>query len=464
MIETIQVTSPFSGKVLKEIPLQAEREVFDLLDKSYRLFINRDAWLDKVERIRILTGLVHKMTVQKKELAELAASEGGKPMIDSVIEVERAIQGVGIAIRVLQQQTGEIIPMGITPASKNRLAFTLKEPAGVVVAISAFNHPLNLIVHQVVPAVAAGAPVIVKPAKATPLSCLSLMDLLYASGLPEDWARTIVCHNWVTEKLIQDTKVRFLSFIGSAGVGWHLKSILPPGAGSVLEHGGVAPVIIEKDATIEDVVPALLKGGFYHAGQVCVSVQRVFVHESIVKEVLDQMVSGTEKLVVGDPLDTRTEVGPLIAHEEVDRVERWVQQADNGKNILCGGRRINACLFEPTIIFNPPEDCDISKKEVFGPVVAVYSYFSRREAIERANSLPFSFQASVFTRDLDVALDTVSRLKANTVMVNDHTAFRTDWMPFGGSENSGIGVGGIPYSIAEISKDKLVVIKSNAIK
>ena len=265
--------------------------------------------------------------------------------------------------------------------------------------------------------------------------------------------------------MIKDPRISFLSFIGSAKVGWHLRSILPPGAGCALEHGGVASVIVEKDADFDDMIPALLKGGFYHAGQVCVSVQRVYVHEAIVDDVTKLMVDGVNRLVVGDPLDKRTDVGPLIAPAEVDRVEGWVDNArEAGAKILCGGKRINEFFFEPTIVLDPPAQCELSTNEVFGPVVVVYPYSDRIEAIKKANTLPFSFQAAVFTNDLDIAFDTINKLKADAVMVNDHSAFRVDWMPFGGSEHSGLGLGGIPYTMEEFSKDKLIVIKSQYIK
>ena len=279
MTQNIQVRSPYSGEVIKEVTLQDEATVFNIMEKSYELYLDRKNWLRKVKRIEILNKLVHKMSAQKEELAELAASEGGKPLKDSIVEVDRAIQGVSIAIGELSRQKGDMIPMGITASSENRMAYTIKEPVGVVIAVSAFNHPLNLIVHQVVPAVAVSAPVIIKPAKATPLSCLKLVELLYESGLPEDWCRVIICDNQITEKLIKDPRNQFLSFIGSAKVGWHLRSVLPPGAHCALEHGGVAPIIVDRDADMTELIPALLKGGFYHAGQVCVSVQRVYVHE-----------------------------------------------------------------------------------------------------------------------------------------------------------------------------------------
>ncbi|MCK5704364.1 MAG: aldehyde dehydrogenase family protein, partial [Cyclobacteriaceae bacterium] len=239
------------------------------------------------------------------------------------------------------------------------------------------------------------------------------------------------------------------------------RSKLSPGTRCSLEHGGAAPVIVEKDADFHEMLPSLLKGGFYHAGQVCVSVQRVFAHESICDEVASQLAEMASKLVVGDQMDEKTEVGPLILPGEVDRVEEWVNEAIEAEaKLLCGGKRISDTCYEPTVLMNPPLNVRVSTQEIFGPVVCVYSYSDRDKAIEVANSLDVHFQAAVFTKDLDVALDCVKKLNATAVMVNDHTAFRVDWMPFGGAKKSGLGLGGILNSMEEMSKEKLMVIKS----
>ena len=464
MIKNIDVTSPFTGNIIDTLPLEDEKSVFVKLERAHQAFRTRDEWLTKTERVKILSKLIHIMSTKGEELAKLAASEGGKPLKDSLVEVSRAIQGIKIAIHSLESMSGNMIPMGHTISSENRLAFTIKEPIGVVFSISAFNHPLNLIIHQVIPAVAVGAPVLIKPAKSTPLSCMALVNMLYEAGLPPKWCQTIICENEIATKVVQDSRVQFLSFIGSAKVGWHLRSLLPPGAHCALEHGGVAPVIVEKDADPEILIPALLKGGFYHAGQVCVSVQRVYLHEEIFKSVSEQLVTGAELLKTGDPLDMRTDVGPLISSAECDRIEAWVEEAkEEGAKILCGGNRIDSQLYEPTIIINPPADSKVSSEEIFGPIICLYSFHDRIDAIEKANQLPFSFPAAVYSKDMDTILDTVNRLKADAVMVNEHPAFRVDWMPFGGSEQSGLGRGGIPYSMEDMMKEKLVVIKSNGI-
>ena len=457
----LNVVAPYNHQHLKSYPLSDATAAFAMLDQAQKIFANRDQWLQPYERKTILQDCLILLTQRKQEFAVTAAQEGGKPLIDSLIEVERAILGIQIAIEEISHMTGREIAMNQTPGSVGRMAYTYREPGGVVLAISAFNHPLNLIIHQVIPAIAVGCPVIVKPASSTPISCFNLIELLYQAGLPKAWCQALVCKSDVAEQLVKDPRVSFLSFIGSARVGWHLRSILAPGAHCALEHGGAAPVIVAADADLETALPLLVKGGFYHAGQVCVSVQRVFADKKIANSLAKRMAKLAEQLQVGDPTDSKTEVGPLIDPKEVDRVALWVDEARKaGAKVLSGGERISKTCYAPTVLLDPPMDAKVSQAEIFGPVVCVYSYDDRLQAIQLANQLPFLFQASVFTQDLNVALDSVKRLQATAVMINDHTAFRVDWMPFGGRRESGLGFGGIPYSMHDMSYEKMLVMKS----
>lgn len=460
----LKVVSPYDQSLIKEIPLVGKVEVEHALATAYGLFQDQSKWMPAHERIAILERTAEIMKTRIEELTITAAKEGGKPFNDSKVEVLRAINGVKIAAEHIGQLKGEQIPMGLTKASEGRIAFTSREPIGVVSSISAFNHPLNLIIHQSVTAIAAGCPVIIKPALTTPLSCLAFVEILAEAGLPKGWCQSIVCENEAAEQLVTDSRVNYFSFIGSAKVGWFLRSKLSPGTRCALEHGGAAPVIVDKEANISEMLPALAKGGFYHAGQVCVSVQRVFVHESIFNKVAEGLSQLASKLIVGDQMDPSTEVGPLILPREVDRVEEWVNEAiDAGTKLLCGGKRISDTCYQPTVLLNPPMDVKVSTSEIFGPVVCVYSYTDRDKAIKIANSLDVHFQAAVFTENLDIALDCVKKLNATAVMVNDHTAFRVDWMPFGGRDASGIGMGGIQYSMHEMTREKLMVIKSKVL-
>jgi acyl-CoA reductase-like NAD-dependent aldehyde dehydrogenase len=460
----LQIFAPYDRRLIKEIPLATKEDADQLLSNAYSLFNNQSEWLPAPQKIAILERTAAIMRFRMEELTNMAAEEGGKPYVDSKAEIERAINGVQLAIQTIGQLNGHQIPMGINKASENRIAFTTREPIGVVLSICAFNHPLNLVIHQTVTAIATGCPVVIKPASTTPLSCLNFISILKEAGLPDGWCESIVCSNEIAERMATDPRISYLSFIGSAKVGWHLRSKLAPGTRCALEHGGAAPVIVEKDADTSELIPALLKGGFYHAGQVCVSVQRIFIHEDICDNIATLLSEGAKKLVVGNPLDRSTEVGPLILPKEVDRVHEWVTEAiTKGAKLLCGGQKISNTCYEPTVLLNPPQDVRISTLEVFGPVVCIYSFSERKEAIRLANSLNLHFQASVFTKNIDVAMECVKALNASAVMVNDHTAFRTDWMPFGGRDASGLGMGGIPYTMQEMTREKLIVIKSRTL-
>ncbi|UXP33791.1 aldehyde dehydrogenase family protein [Reichenbachiella agarivorans] len=458
---TLKIFSPFDQSLIKEIPFNTAEEVLGALDRAHRLFHDRSQWLGKHERVKILENIIFLMEERYDELVFQSAQEGGKPLIDTKVEMDRAINGVKLAIQYIGQQGGYEVPMGQTASSVNRMAYTMREPIGVVASISAFNHPINLMIHQTIPAIAVGAPVIYKPASVTPLTALLMQEIYDAAGLPKGWCTTIVCEREVTEQLVSSEKINFMSFIGSAQVGWSLRSKLAPGTRCALEHGGAAPVIVEPDADRKEMIPALTKGGFYHAGQVCVSVQKIFVHESIMEEVLEELDGAARSLIVGDPLLEETEVGPLIQPQEVERIETWILEAKKlGAKVVCGGERISDTCFAPTILLNPSEDSKVSTEEIFGPVICLYSYTDRNEAISRANGLRYAFQAAVFTKELNVALDTVKKLNATTVMVNDHTAFRVDWMPFGGRDQSGLGLGSIPHTMLDMTREKLMVIKS----
>ena len=454
-----EVSAPYDGTLLATVDTADGGIAERALATAYALYRNRYAWLLPARRIDILRNVAKLMQDRAESLALEAAREGGKPLMDSRVEVARAIDGMLTCAELLRSEAGHVIQMNLNAASLGRIAFTQREPIGVVVAVSAFNHPLNLIVHQVGPAIAAGCPVIVKPAEDTPLSCYRLVALLRECGLPEEWCQALVTENTaITGQLVTDRRVGFFSFIGSAAVGWMLRSRLAPGARCALEHGGAAPVLVAPDADLEATLPKLVKGGFYHAGQVCVSVQRVFAHRSIAKGFAERLGQLASKLRVGDPTLPETEVGPLIRHREVLRVDQWVREAlEGGAQLLCGGRALSESCYAPTVLLDPPADCKLSQLEVFGPVVCVYTYDDLDEAIGRANALPVAFQAAIFTRDYGTAMRAYARLDASAVMLNDHTAFRVDWMPFAGLRESGLAVGGIPYTFHDMQVEKLFV-------
>ena len=461
---TLKVTSPFDGRELAELATGNVDHVEDAMAAAHALFRDRDTWLSVPERVQILNKAAEIMASEVEELTLLAASEGGKPYADSKVEVLRAIDGVHLCIETLRGHAGDVIPIGTTPATTGRTAFTQKEPIGVVVAVSAFNHPLNLIVHQVGPAVASGCPVVVKPAADTPMSCIRFVEILREAGLPAAWCQALIADDLESaEALVTDPRVGFFSFIGSARVGWMLRSKLAPGVRCALEHGGAAPVIVASPYDVEATLAAVLKGGFYHAGQVCVSVQRVFVPRAEAESFATELARRAEQLVVGAPEEPSTEVGPLIRHNEVSRVAAWVDEAVTaGAKLVTGGKKLSDSCYKPTVLLDPPADAKVSTQEIFGPVVCVYSYDDVDSAVQQANALPVAFQAAVFSKDIDVAMRLYRNLDASAVMINDHSAFRDDAMPFAGLRESGLGVGGIPYTMHDMQIDKMMVIKSQA--
>ncbi len=457
-----EVVAPFDGAVIARLPACDETHVEQALSTASALYRDRAGWIPLHERVDILERAAGLMAERLEALALGAAAEGGKPLMDSRVEANRAVDGLKLCIETIRNEQGEVVPMGGTVAGAHRIAFTRREPIGVVVAVSAFNHPLNLIVHQVAAAVAAGCPVVVKPATDTPLSCIRFVQILHEAGLPPEWCQVLITDsNEVAERLVTDGRVAFFSFIGSAKVGWMLRSKLSPGTRCALEHGGAAPLILAADADLDLALPAVTKGGFYHAGQVCVSVQRVFAHHSIARSFAQRLADHAAALKVGDPTLAETEVGPLIRAAEVTRVHDWVSEAvSGGAEPLSGGEPVGASCYSCTVLYQPPEQAKVSQQEIFGPVVCVYEYEDLDTAVARANQLPFAFQAAVYTRSIDTALAAYRGLDASAVMVNDHTAFRVDGMPFAGLRQSGLGVGGIPHTIHDMTIDKMMVIHS----
>jgi acyl-CoA reductase-like NAD-dependent aldehyde dehydrogenase len=457
----VEVVQAFDRAPIAKIDTDDAAALERKLQAAERVFRDRDGWLKPHQRIAVLRKLAALMEGRREHLALQIAREGGKPLPDAIVETTRAIDGVHNAADELRTFAGREIPMGLSAAAENRWAFTTREPIGVVAAISAFNHPLNLIVHQVAPAIAVGCPVIVKPATTTPLSCLELVSLVHEAGLPEAWCQSFVPErNELAERLATDRRIAFLSFIGSARVGWSLRSKLAPGARAALEHGGAAPAIVDRSADLARVIEPIVKGGYYHAGQVCVSTQRIFVYGDIADDFTQRLVARVETLRTADPVLKDTDVGPLILPREADRVAEWVDEAvKGGATLATGGRRLSETTLQPAVLLDPAADAKISTQEIFGPVVAVYRYDHLDEAIARANALPTAFQASVFAQDIDVAMRAADRLDASAVLINDPTAFRTDWMPFAGRRESGYGTGGIPYTMRDLAQEKMIMMR-----
>jgi acyl-CoA reductase-like NAD-dependent aldehyde dehydrogenase len=460
----LQVVQAFDRTPVAEIETDDHNAIDAKLVTAASAFRDRKGWLKPHQRIDILRRLAAAIEGKRERFATLIAREGGKPLKDAVAEVDRAIDGVKNAADELRNFAGKEVPMGLTAASTERWAFTVKEPIGVVVAISAFNHPLNLIVHQVAPAIATGCPIIVKPAPETPLSCIEFVALVHEAGLDKAWCQTaIMTDTGLAEKLATDARVSFFSFIGSARVGWHLHSKLAHGTRSALEHGGAAPAIVDRSADIDNIIEPLVRGGYYHAGQVCVSTQRIFVHRDIGNSFTRRFIERVAAVRVGDPLLNETEVGPLIRPRDADRVVALIKEATSGgAKLAIGGDRLSQTTVSPAVLLEAPGHANVSSEEIFGPVTCINEFDHLDDAIYAANNIPFAFQACVFSQDISVALSAAEHLDASAVMVNDHTAFRTDWMPFAGRRQSGYGTGGIPWTMRDMTQEKMIVLRREA--
>ncbi len=455
------VKSPWNNNQIGSIKTNDLMQIEKILNEVSKVSKLKGMDFPPNKRIEVLKSFSQKINDNIDSLAALATSEGGKPISDSIIEIKRGIEGVESCIEVLKSDVGSVIPMNINEASSKRIAFTQKEPIGVVLVISAFNHPFNLIIHQVIPALATGCTVIVKPAEDTPLSCKKIVEMLYESGLPENRCHFVMPKNMeLATKLVSDERVDFFSFIGSSKVGWFLRSKLAPGTRCSLEHGGMAPTFITENSDLENCAKSLARGGFYHAGQVCVSVQRIYLSKKVSKSFISKFINEVEKIKLGDPMNKDTVVGPLIRNSEVLRVNEWVKESiENGSKLILGGKVLSDSTYDKTIIMNPKREDKLSQNEIFGPVVTINEYDNFDEAIEHANSVKVSFQASIFTNKINEILKFYEKINASSVFHNDHTAFRVDWMPFAGLKHSGHGIGGIKYSMHDMQIEKMLVLR-----
>ena len=456
----LNVNNPWNGKVINKLKLQNSDTIEKIIKASHNI-VKKKQYLQIPQRLEILNKLILLIEKNIDSLAIQASKEGGKIIKDSMIEIRRGIDGIKSCTEILRTEAGNVIPMNINEASKNRIAFTQKEPIGLVLAISAFNHPFNLIIHQVLPAIATGCPVIVKPSEETPLSCRSLIEFLYEAGLPESYCQMILPEKLeIATKIVSDPRISFLSFIGSSKVGWYLRSKLSPGARCSLEHGGMAPLFLENDTNVKDAVASVTRAGFYHAGQVCVSVQKIFVHEEIIDVFNRELLKSLKKIVIGNQLKKNTDLGPLIRPNEVLRVNEWVQNSiKNGAKLLIGGEEYSDTAYKPTVLLNPSDDDEVSTKEIFGPVVCIYNYKKIDDAIARVNKSDVAFQSAIFTNKISRCLNFFKKINASAVFHNEHTAFRVDWMPFAGLKTSGLGIGGIRYSMHDMQTEKMLVLK-----
>jgi acyl-CoA reductase-like NAD-dependent aldehyde dehydrogenase len=448
-----EVRSPYSGEVVGRVARAGRQEATRAIDAAERVLADP---LPAHKRAEILVKVAGLLGRRHDEVARTISDEAGKPMKAARVEAQRAMSTYTFAAVEARKLAGEMVPMDAAQAGEGKLAFTLRRPLGVVGAITPFNFPCNLAAHKIAPALAAGCPVVLKPASQTPLSALLLAELEEDAGLPPGWLSVVVGpSSEIGDVLVGDERVAALTFTGSGDVGWVLKERAPRKK-VALELGNATPVIVAADADLDLAASKIAANAFSFAGQSCISIQRVYVERDAYDALIAKLVPKVEALKVGDPADEETDVGPLIDDDARERVLEWIR-ASRGE-LLTGGEASEDGLLQPTVIGNPDPGDKVEREEVFGPVVTVSRVASRDEAIERANATRYGLQAGIFTRDVQTALAAAQSLDFGGVTVNEAPTFRTDQMPYGGVKASGNTREGPAYAVHELTESRLVVI------
>jgi acyl-CoA reductase-like NAD-dependent aldehyde dehydrogenase len=454
--ETLDVTSPYDGSVVATVAYGGADDARRAIDAA------EQAWASPLpahKRAAILDRVAELIAERREEFGRTIAQEAGKPITTALIEVDRAVQTITFSALECRRLAGEMVPMDAHPAGENKLGVVLRVPIGIVAAISPFNFPLNLVCHKVGPAFAAGCPVVLKPAGATPLSALLLAQAFEDAGQPAGWLNVIVGRSSeIGEVLTTDPRIRMITFTGSSTVGWSIRAQAARKKVS-LELGNSTPLIVMDDADVEKAAAAIAAGGFGYAGQSCISVQRVYAHESVHDQLVEALVPKVKALKVGDPLDPATQVGPVIDHDNRDRIKEWVDEAvSSGAQLLTGGEVDDDGVLHPTLLGNVSLDMKVSCNEVFGPVVTVSKIGSLDEGIERANGTDYGLQAGIFTRDISSAMRAARELDFGGVTLNEAPTYRADQMPYGGVKESGNTREGPKFAVYEMTEPRVVVI------
>ena len=454
--EWLDVRSPYDGSLVGRVAKGGSAETRRALDAA--ALAMRDP-LPAYERAAILDRVAALVEERAEEIARTIAAEAGKPLKAARIEAARAVSTFTMAAVEARTLSGEMIPMDASPAGAGKLAFTLRVPIGVVAAISPFNFPFNLVAHKVAPALAAGCAVVLKPASQTPLSALLLAELEIEAGLRPGWLN-VVCgpSSEIGDVLVEDERVKLITFTGSSAVGWGLRERAARKRVN-LELGNATPVIVAADADLDDVAARMAANAFSFAGQSCISVQRIYVERPAYDEFLRRFIPRVEALRLGDPAQEETDVGPLIAMSERDRVLAWIEEATaRGAEVLTGGT-LEGELLRPTVLGSAPPDARVSCQEVFGPLCTVTPYDTLEEAITLANGTRYGLQAGIFTRDGKAALRAARELEFGGVTVNEAPTFRADQMPYGGIKDSGNTREGPAYAVREMTEERVVVLQ-----
>ena len=454
--EWLDVRSPYDGSLVGRVAKGGSAETRRALDAA--ALAMRDP-LPACERAAILDRVAALVEERAEEIARTIAAEAGKPLKAARIEAARAVSTFTMAAVEARTLSGEMIPMDASPAGAGKLAFTLRVPIGVVAAISPFNFPFNLVAHKVAPALAAGCAVVLKPASQTPLSALLLAELEIEAGLRPGWLN-VVCgpSSEIGDVLVEDERVKLITFTGSSAVGWGLRERAARKRVN-LELGNATPVIVAADADLDDVAARMAANAFSFAGQSCISVQRIYVERPAYDEFLRRFIPRVEALRLGDPAQEDTDVGPLIAMSERDRVLAWIEEATaRGAEVLTGGT-LEGELLRPTVLGSAHPDARVSCQEVFGPLCTVTPYDTLEEAITLANGTRYGLQAGIFTRDGKAALRAARELEFGGVTVNEAPTFRADQMPYGGIKDSGNTREGPAYAVREMTEERVVVLQ-----
>jgi acyl-CoA reductase-like NAD-dependent aldehyde dehydrogenase len=450
--DSVEVRSPYSREIVGRAPKSGALDARRAVDAAAHAL---ESPLPAHKRAEILVKVAGLIGRRHEEVARTICEEAGKPIKTARVEASRAMSTYTFAAVEARKLVGEMIPMDAAQAGEGKLAFTLRRPIGVVGAISPFNFPCNLVAHKIAPALAAGCPVVLKPASATPLSALLLAELEYEAGLPEEWLTVLVGPAAeIGDVLVEDERVRLITFTGSSEVGWKLQERAPRKRVK-LELGNSTPVIVAADTDVEVAAGKLAANAFAFAGQSCISVQRIYVERPVFDAFLAAFVPKVDALKVGDPMDDETDVGPVIDEGNRDRILEWI--AESGGQVLAGGEQDG--LIKPTVIANVSDDAKVSCQEVFGPVVIVNPIGSIDEGIERANGTRYGLQAGIFTSSIDSALRAAERLDFGGVTVNEAPTFRSDQMPYGGVKDSGNTREGPAYAVREMTEEHLVVVQ-----
>ncbi|MBI4261642.1 MAG: aldehyde dehydrogenase family protein [Actinobacteria bacterium] len=455
---SFEVRSPYDGSVVAEVGIPTEADVEETVASAAETF--RDSrHLPVHVRAEALAHVSRRLQERAGEIAESVAREGGKPIKWAAVEVSRAVSTFRWAGEVLRRGDEEFVRLDTEASLGPRAGIVRRWPVGPVLGITPFNFPVNLVAHKVAPALAVGAPIVVKPATATPLGALVLAELVDETDLPKGMCSVLPVPSSVAEAMVGDDRFRKVSFTGSPAIGWHLKG-LDPRKRFTLELGGNAGVIVHSDADLDHAAARIAIGGYYQAGQSCISVQRILVQSEVHEDFVERLVKQVQSLKVGDPLDPATDVGPLIDAGALDRVAAWVDEAlAEGASALSGGRRDDP-FYEPTVLADVTADMKVCKEEVFGPVTTVQPYQTFEEALAVVNDSRFGLQAGVFTNDIERAFQAHRELEVGGVVINDQSAFRADQMPYGGAKDSGFGREGLRYAMEEMTEPRIMVLSN----